>query len=145
METRGSFQNVINAVKTTGVGYKTFFFRTNMTIEEIVDDEDVIVSNFPNDYWRTNGKFIIKFSDGNSLIGSMVFTEKELAQWYDPDSFNSDEITLHKCGFIDNEEIKIVLTYEVFPSLDENMVGEAFIEITAKDHLEIEKWFEEGL
>ena len=137
MKEIGSFQNVIDAVNATGIGFKKFLFRSNMSLDEVTNFIDEKTFTLPKDD-RRDGILIIKFSDGNSYIGSLQVTEEDLAHA----DFTG------KNGFyfefsIPNYRGTIGLDTDMF-KISDWTVGEAEVELyPVKENLK--KWYEEGL
>jgi len=136
-ENLDSFKNVINAVNATGIGFKKFLFRSNMSLDEVTSFIDEKTFSLPKDD-RRDGILIIKFSDGNSYLGSLQVTEEDLshADFTGKNGFFFEFRTQDLKGTI---------------GLDTNMfnitdwtVGEAEVELyPVKENLK--QWDEEGL
>lgn len=153
-----TFLPIIRSVLETGVGFKEFYFRSNMDYCEFIDEytpnsgtrkELCLAEKFQD---KDCKQLIIKFSDGTNYFGSIAIDEKKLpiaAEILNGElKFSNEVLTvgLVKLGdlyFENKYSITIFLRYRAIPEVD-GTYGKAII-IVEPHHSKKEwyKWFEE--
>ncbi len=138
MKYEHTFQNVINAVAKTGLGYKEFFFRTNLSYDEIIDSD-----NF-GDRRPLGDILIIKFSDGENCVGTLTMTEDEFGKSFGSAGSTDIDLTEFSNLFPDAEigvELYLKFGLEHF---DDQTMGKILVEISPRkrDKKTIKRWWQ---
>lgn len=134
-----TFQNVINAVAKTGLGYKEFFFRTNLSYDEIIDSH-----NF-GDGRPLGDIFIIKFSDGENCIGTLTMTEDEFDSAFGSGSDKNIALSeFHNLFPLAEINIDLHLKFGIDEHFDDPTMGKALVSIYSRkrDEETIKRWWQ---
>jgi hypothetical protein len=146
---QSSFQKIIDIVSNNGVGYKKFFFRSNVSLDEILrkGSEVEIADRLPKDDLR-DGSLIIKFSDGDSYLGKLTLSREELRSCVEFTTTRKKSFTLPLVELGDRvlnikESVEVYLRFETEGDLD-GTVGTALVEVTP--HREnLKDWYDQSL
>jgi hypothetical protein len=74
-----SMETLLSQIAVNGVGFRTLFFRTNMTVESLFNKDNDVNKEFVANEKKVDA-FEIRFSDGNALVGTFVITPEMLEE-----------------------------------------------------------------